>query len=99
MKSRSIFVVPILLAVALTSTRLQANCDAPEAPELPDPQTAVLAEMVKAQKDMKKYIAAGEEYLGCAKSDRLHDIMVDEMKTKGDDFNARIREFKARKQQ
>ncbi len=72
-------------------------CSAPEAPTLPDPQTAVLAEMVKAQKAVKKYVAAGEEYLKCEKNTAKYNGMVDAMQDISADFNARIKEFKSLK--
>ncbi len=87
----------LLVTIGLFSSSLQAACDAPEAPELPDPETAVLAEMVKTQKDVKKYLAAGEDYLKCEKNTIKYNRMVDEMKVVGDSFNAGIKAFKERK--
>jgi len=86
----------IFLSAVLFSSAGWA-CTAPAAPTLPDPQAAVLAEMVKAQKAVKKYVAAGEEYLKCEKNTAKYNDMVDSMKGIGADFNARIKQFKALK--
>lgn len=69
-------------------------CSPPAAPELPDPTTAVLAEMVKAKGDVKKFIAAGDAYLACEKNTPKYNAMVDLMHAVGDDFNKKIRKFK-----
>lgn len=87
----------LLVAIGLFSSQLQAACEEPEAPDLPDPETAVLAEMVKAQKDVKKFISEGEEYLKCQKGVQKYNRMVEQMKEVGDNFNASIKAFKARK--
>lgn len=94
MKTRLILAAS--LSAALLSPALASACSAPEQPELPDPDTAVLAEMVKAQKDVKKFIAAGNDYLGCEKNTKKYNDMVDLMKSVGADFNARIAAFKAK---
>ena len=69
-------------------------CTPPEAPVLPDPATAVLAEMVKAKGDVQKFISAGDEYLACEKNTAKYNAMVDLMQQTGEDFNKRIRKFK-----
>ncbi len=71
-------------------------CEAPTPPDMPDVETAVLAEMVKAQNQVKKFIAAGNEYLECEKDDDLHNQMVDLMHDVGEDFNKVIKDFKAK---
>jgi len=71
-------------------------CAAPSPPAIPDPNSAVLAEMVKAQKDVKKFLADAEGYLGCEKDSGKYNSMVDAMKTTGDEFNTAIRAFKAK---
>jgi hypothetical protein len=71
-------------------------CAPPSAPAIPDPAAAVLAEMVKAQKDVKKFLADAEAYLGCEKDTGKYNAMVDTMKATGDGFNQAIRAFKAK---
>lgn len=73
------------------------SCSAPGAPTLPDPNTAVLAEMVKAQKSVKKYMTASDEYLKCEKNTSKYNAAVDSMQSVGADFNSRIKQFKALK--
>ena len=69
-------------------------CSPPSPPALPDPATAVLAEMVKAKGDVQKFISAGDEYLACEKNTMKYNKMVDLMQETGEDFNQRIRKFK-----
>jgi hypothetical protein len=88
----SIFTFTLILVGAASS---QA-CDEPSPPAIPDPNTAVLAEMVKAQKDVKKFISSGDSYLKCQKNDNKYNKMVDLMKTTGDEFNKAIKAFKAK---
>ena len=98
MKFRYLRFITSFLAAGLLSAQLQA-CDKPAAPVLPEPESAVLAEMVKAQKDVKAYVAAATDFLACVKNNRQYNDMVDEMKAVGEDFNSRIRKFKELKQQ
>jgi hypothetical protein len=71
-------------------------CSKPAQPELPEVGSAVLAQMVKAQKDVKKYLALSDEYLACEKDKGQYNIMIDEMKLVGDNYNALVRDYKAR---
>ena len=73
-----------------------AACTKPEPPEIPDPATAVTPQMVKAQNDVKAFVAQAEEFLKCTRSDSEHDDMVTEMKKTANKFNHAIRDFKAR---
>lgn len=88
-----------LLASAIAigfSFNTWAGCDKPDAPAIPDAQTTVTAEMVKAQNDVKQFIAAAESYLKCNKNTTRHNDMVAEMQAVGDEFNEAIRAFKER---
>jgi hypothetical protein len=90
---------PKLLIVLLTASMAQyasAGCRQPDEPTLPNVDTAVLAEMVKAAKDVKKYIADANKYLECARNDSSHDKVVERMRTIADNFNALTTTFKAR---
>jgi len=69
-------------------------CSPPSPPTLPDPATAVLAEMVKAKGDVQKFIGAGDEYLACEKNTGKYNQMVDLMQKTGEEFNSKIRKFK-----
>lgn len=70
--------------------------DKPGKPGLPDPETAVTPQMIKAKNDVQAYIAAAEDYLSCGLPAKQHNDMVDEMKKVADEFNGIIRAFKAR---
>jgi hypothetical protein len=71
-------------------------CSKPEKPALPVAEDAVLAQMVKAQKDVKKYIKQSNQFLECVKSNNKHDRMVSEMKAVGKSFNKIVKVYKAR---
>jgi hypothetical protein len=87
----NVFFTFLLLGAAHTHA-----CNEPTPPAIPDPNTAVLAEMVKAQKDVKKFIAAGDSYLKCQKNDTKYNSMVSLMQSTGDNFNKAIKAFKAK---
>ena len=87
----------ILTALLGFSTNLFAACDKPESPMLPDPSSAVTAQMIKAKNDMKDYIAAAETYLKCVESDnKRYNTMVESMQKAAEDFNAIVRKYKER---
>ncbi|MEH6586910.1 MAG: hypothetical protein V7720_10125 [Halioglobus sp.] len=54
------------LALALGSTSvLAADCDAPQAPELPNGATSNMEQMITGQKAVKSFQAANIEYMKC----------------------------------
>lgn len=64
---------------------------------MPDPDTAVTAQMIKAKNDMKAFIYAAEGYLECVSKDTAkHNVMVDEMQAAADTFNKIVRKYKSR---
>lgn len=87
------------LATAITFAcfaNLSIACDKPNKPELPDPNSAVTPQMIKAKNDVKAYLAAAENYLKCNISTKQHNNMVDDMKAVADAFNVIVRAYKAR---
>ena len=86
----------VVLAGSLSSMSLA--CVKPEKPELPSVDSAVLAQMVKAQKEVKQYLKLSEAYLECEKNDSRHDRMVSEMKSIGSSFNKLVKNYKAKAQ-
>lgn len=92
---------PKLLIACLMSASMAnpvlAACKQPTEPTLPNVDTAVLAEMVKAAKDVKQYIADANKYLDCARNDSSHDKVVERMRTIADSFNELTTTFKARR--
>jgi len=91
-----------LLAVCCIASSMYAGqamaCSKPEAPALPDVSTAVTAEMVKAKNQVQSYMGAAEAYLECLSKDNVvdHNAMVESMEKLASEFNAMIRDFKAR---
>ncbi len=73
-------------------------CDAPTSkPEIPDPLTAATAQMVKANNEVKAYVAAMTEYINCSRmSSSEQRKAVKELEDFAASFNEAIREFKAK---
>ncbi|MBU2886962.1 hypothetical protein KO507_14425 [Gilvimarinus agarilyticus] len=71
-------------------------CEMPQSkPSIPDPTTAVTAQMVKVNNEVKAYVRATEEYLSCARlSSSEARKTEDELRSYADTFNQTIREFK-----
>ncbi|MCV6615840.1 MAG: hypothetical protein OIF35_12775 [Cellvibrionaceae bacterium] len=89
----------VITAAVFASQSSFASCAEPAAPSLPNPDTAVTPEMVKAKKQVKQYMAEVDKYLSCKRlSTRQHNAMVDKMHSLANNFNDVIRAFKERKQ-
>lgn len=88
------FLVTSALLVVLPG--MSYACNAPKPPHFPNPKTAELAEMVKTQKNLKKYLVASKEYLGCVRNDLKHDAHVAAMKQVADKYNEVTLLYKAR---
>ncbi len=92
----------LILSLSLTVSAGLASqafaCNPPAAkPEIPDAETVVTAQMVKANNDVKAYIKAMEDYLSCAKLPRSEERKaLDDLKQYADDFNVVVRAFRAR---
>ena len=84
-----------LLVVVFSSASVCA-CDKPEAPEIPDPSTAVTAQMVKAQNDVKAYVQQTEEYIKCERRSRARDDAAAELERVASEFNKSIKAYKER---
>lgn len=89
---KSLFAAAIF---ALTSVPALA-CEMPQnKPAIPDPATAVTAQMVKTNNEVKAYVRATEEYLNCVKLSSADARKTeDELREYADAFNKTIREFK-----
>ncbi len=89
---KSLFAATILSVLAAPALA----CDKPQnKPAIPDPTTAVTAQMVKSNNEVKAYVKATEEYLSCAgmSSSEVRKA-EDELRAYADAFNKTIREFK-----
>ncbi|MGB3609652.1 MAG: hypothetical protein WA987_04670 [Cellvibrio sp.] len=73
-------------------------CSKPAAkPEIPDAETVVTAQMVKANNEVKAYVKAVEDYIACAKLSRGQEKQeLDDLKQFAEDFNVVVRAFKSR---
>lgn len=78
------------------SSAAYAGCQRPSAPDIPDPNSAVTAQMIKAQKEVKAFIAEAKDYLKCVRRASDHNSMVDEMESVANHFNQSIRVYKQR---
>ncbi len=88
------------LAVCMSSlvSTMAVACEKPAAqPEIPDAATVVTAQMVKANNDVKTYVKAMQDYVGCAglsRSDEKKEL--DSLQKLAEDFNVVVRAYKAR---
>ncbi len=91
-------VFALTLGVTSLASGLAAACDKPsDKPEIPNADTVVTAQMVKANNDMKAYVKSMQDYLGCAKLSRSEEkTELDNLKKFAEDFNVVVRAFKAR---
>lgn len=90
---------PLLVGVLVSLISGAASaCTKPTSkPDFPDPQTAVSAQMVKANNEVKAYVKAMQDYLGCAGlSKAAENKELDELKAYADSFNEVIRAYKAK---
>lgn len=73
-------------------------CSEPGAkPAIPDPTTAETAQMVKANNEIKAYVKAMEEYLGCARmSGGAKREEISKLEDFAAEFNEAIKVFKSR---
>jgi hypothetical protein len=86
----------VVLFAGLMLPIIASACDKPAAPALPDPETSVTAQMVKARNDMNAWVEAVKSYLQCERNSRRHDDAVTELETHVEAFNQSIRAYKAR---
>lgn len=85
----------VLIAVLLSAPA--CACERPSPPELPDPDSAVTAQMIKAKNEMQAFMEAANRYLDCiAKDTSQYNAWVDEMQEAADEFNRIVRKYKKR---
>ena len=88
-----------MLAVSLLclgSSTAAIACTEPQAPLLPDPESAVTPQMVKAKNDVKVFLSEAEAFLDCNKSSKKHNKMVDQMNDIANQFNEIVRAYKSK---
>lgn len=88
----------IALVVTVAMSNGAYACSKPSSkPEFPDPETAVSAQMVKANNEVKAYVKAMQDYLGCAGLSRAAEKKeLDDLKAYAESFNEIIRAYKAK---
>ena len=88
----------LITVVFLWLSPVVLGCEKPgEKPPFPDINTAVAAQMIKAHADVKAYVKATQDYLGCAKlSSAEQQRQLEELKKYAGDFNKLIAEFKSK---
>ena len=86
-----------VLAAALAPASTLATCHKPTPPALPNPDSAVVAQMMKAKHQMRAFMAAANTYLDCVAHDNTqYNAWVDEMTRAADAFNTIVRRYKKR---
>ena len=75
-----------------------AGCEEPQAPALPDAESAVTAQMVKTQNDVKSYIKAAENFIGCTSNKLVQRRVSKEMEEVAEEFNTLVRAYKEKMQ-
>lgn len=89
-----------LVAFALTTVVSSGAyaCSKPTVkPEFPDAETAVSAQMIKANNEVKAYVKEMQDYLGCARLSKSAEKQeLDDLKAYAESFNVIIREYKAK---
>ena len=84
------------IVTLVVSAPAYSVCEIPVAPNLPDPNKAVLAEMIKAQNDAKLYIKLSNDCLRCMKDDDKRELVENTLREFSIRFNNTIRSYKAR---
>src|SRR5690606_12326043 len=93
---------PLVLALTFCASSLVSTfafaCSKPAAkPEIPDAATVVTAQMVKANNDVKAYVKAVQDYVGCAGLSRSEEKEeLEELQKFAEEFNVVVRAYKAR---
>ncbi len=73
-----------------------ARCKQPIYPKLPEAESAVLAQMMKAKADVKKYMSGAEKFLGCSKNkNKLMRVEYDYKKV-SDEYMSLFVDYKQR---
>ncbi len=91
---KKLFVVGLSFSACFALPALA--CEAPtNKPAIPDPLTAVTAQMVKSNNEVKQYVSSYTDYLNCAGLGNS-ELRKEEkaLKEYAEQFNQAIREFK-----
>lgn len=86
----------LLLLLSISSTSHSACIEA-VIPALPNPDNAVMSDILRAQDAVKQYIARQEKFLSCVGDNSFrHDAIVDKMHEVANSYNNMARRYKSR---
>ena len=91
-----VMAISTLISVLLLASVSQAACKEAVVPELPDPDTAVMNDMLRAQAAVKQYLLRQEQYLSCVGDNFRHDAAVDKMHDVAEQYNNTARRYRIR---
>ncbi len=83
------------LLLLATSVAHSACTEAAE-PLLPDPDVAVMEDILRAQSAVKHYLVRQETFLSCINNNNRHDAAVDKMHDVAAQYNNMARRYKSR---
>ena len=93
---KSLAAVSALLLLLSISSNSYSACKEAVVPELPNPDIAVMSDILRAQEAVKLYIARQEKYLSCVGDNFRHDAVVDKMHEVANSYNNMARRYKSR---
>ena len=88
----------VVLVLMCSAALVHSGCQSEPAPELPDLETALHSDMLRAMDAVKRYIAKQEAYLNCVDSVQEYNSTVKEMHRVANRFNSLTRRYKARRE-
>jgi hypothetical protein len=93
---KSLVALSVLLLLLSISSSAYSACLEATVPELPNPDTAVMSDILRAQDAVKQYLARQESYLTCVGDNFRHDAVVDKMHEVANSYNNMARRYKIR---
>lgn len=93
---KSLVALSALLLLLSISSSVYSACSEAAVPELPNPDTAVMSDILRAQDAVKQYLARQERYLTCVGDNFRHDAVVDKMHEVANSYNNMARRYKSR---
>jgi hypothetical protein len=93
---KSLTAVSVLLLLLSISSSSHSACIEAAVPELPNPDVAVMSDILRAQDAVRQYIARQEKYLSCVGDNLRHDAVVDKMHEVANSYNNMARRYKSR---
>jgi hypothetical protein len=95
---KSLIAISTLLLLLFIASPAYSACIEAAVPKLPDPDTAMMSDIIRAQNAVKQYLARQEKYLSCVGSTNKHDAAVDKMHEIAEQYNTMSRRYKSRQE-